>query len=425
MNIRDLVLILLAFTFPGLLGAQQTLTWNQCLEEASKRNLDLLAAQEGVRAAENAHLSSLGTFVPQLSLGASLGRSGNDGSLEDALANPNPGRSAGYSLSLRQNLFSGFRDFASVDLANAEVRSARARLTSAKAKLSRELTSAFYGLLRDQKLLGLLETIAERRRSNARLVELTYQGGKDNKGSFLQAQAASFQADHELAQARRNLRLSQRELSRLLDRDPLEPLEARGEMAEPFLPEEPSDFQRMARTTPAYLLALSQLHSAEGRLAQARSSFFPTLSANASLSKSGPDFGNLHPGWSAGLSLSFPILSGGSDLFDYQAAEDSKRAAGYGLRGILASTALDLESAYASLADAVGKVGVQRSFLEAARVRERIAKAEYLNGLLSFQNWDQIESELTNQEKAELSSLLLAVTAKADWELAQGKGDIP
>lgn len=425
MNIRDLVLILLAFTSPGLLGAQQTLTWNQCLEEAAKRNPDLLAAREGVRAAENAHLSSLGTFMPQLSLGASLGRSGNDGSLEDALENPDPERSAGYSLRLRQNLFSGFRDFASVDLANADVRSARARLTAAKAKLSRDLAYAFYGLLRGQKLLGLLETIAERRRSNARLVELTYQGGKDNKGSFLQAEAASLQADHEVAQARRDLRLSQRELARLLDRDPLEPLEAQGKMAEPVLTEEPSDYRELAKRTPSYLLALSQLHSAEGRLAQARGAFFPSLSANASLSKSGPDFGNLHPGWSAGLSLSFPILSGGSDLLDHRAAEDSMRAAEHSLRGTLASIALDLESAYASLADAVGKVGVQRSFLEAARVRERIAKAEYLNGLLSFQNWDQIETELTNQEKAELSSLLSAVNAKADWELAQGKGDIP
>jgi outer membrane protein TolC len=410
---------------PGWALAEATLTWEQCVKEASERNLDLLSARQSLKAAENSHLASLGTFLPQVSLGASAGRSGTDRSVEEALANPSSTQSVGLSLGVRQNLFSGLKDFAAVDSANAQVRSARARLQQSKAKLSEDLTSAFYGLVFSQEQVKLLGLIAQRRRSNAKLVELTYQGGKDSKGSLQQAQASSLQADHEAAQAARDLRIAQRRLAKLLDRDPLEPLVAQGRLTAPSPVPEPRDFREVAKTTPAYLLALAQLHLAENRLTSARGDFLPTLSANASLSRGGPDFASLSPSWSAGFSLSLPLLSGGSDLFNYKAAEEEKKVAEYALRSALQDSALALETAHAGLASAQEKVGVQRAFLEAAQTRARIAKAQYLNGLLSFQDWDQIESGLTDQEKSELTSLLAAVTAGSGWESAQGKGAIP
>jgi outer membrane protein len=418
-------LLLLALAAPGTAPAQPALTWEQCVQEASQRNLDLLSARQSLKSAENSHLASLGQFLPQASLGASAGRSGRDGSFEGALANPDYDQNVGLSLSLRQNIFSGLKDIASVDTANAKVRSAQAQLQQAKAKLSSDLTSAFYGLVFAQTRSELLATIAQRRKSNARLVELTYQGGKDNKGSLLQAQAASLQATYEVSQAVRDLRISQRRLALLLDRDPLGPLTAKGALEAPALGPEPPDFKELTKSTPAYLLALSQLHSAQSRLTSARGDFLPTLSANASLSRGGPDFGSLSPSWSAGFSVSLPLLSGGADIFNYKAAEEEKKSSEYSLRSTLLATAISLETAFADLGTALEKVEVQRAFLKAAQTREQIAKAQYLNGLLSFQNWDQIETELTNQEKSELTSLLGAVTAKADWELAQGKGAIP
>jgi len=418
-------LLLLALATPGAAVAQSALTWEQCLKEASEKNPGLLSARQALKAAENSHLASLGQFLPQASLGASAGRSGQDGSFEGALANPNYDQNVGLSLSLRQNLFSGLKDLASVDSANAQVRSARAKLQQTKAQLSKDLTAAFYGLIFEQRRSELLATIAQRRKSNAKLVELTYQGGKDNKGSLLQAQASSLQASYEVAQAARDLRISQRRLAHLLDRDPSKVLEAKGSLEVPSLGSEPPDFIGLAKTTPAYLQALSGLHLAESRLTSARGDFLPTLSANASLSRGGPDLDSLSPSWSAGFSLSLPLLSGGADIFNYKAAEEDKKAAEHDLRATLLETALSLESSFAGLNSALEKVEVQRAFLKATQVREQIAKAQYLNGLLNFQNWDQIETDLTDQEKSELTSLLGAVTTKADWDSIQGKGEIP
>ena len=84
-----------------------------------------------------------------------------------------------------------------------------------------------------------------------------------------------------------------------------------------------------------------------------------------------------------------------------------------------------LESAYASYVDSVQEIQVQKFQLQAVQTQEEIAKAEYLNGLLIFQNWNQIETQLTNQQKTLLSAYLSIKTAEANWELAQGKGVIP
>jgi outer membrane protein len=411
---------------PLSLSAQdKALTWNDCVKEAAAHNPDLLSAEQSRKAAENGHLASLGQFLPQLSLSGSVGRSGTNSSIEGALSDPSYKENASLRLTASENIFSGFKDIAAVDSSNAQLDLAKAQLTQAKAQLSRDLKNAFYQLLYSQKQIILLRTIADRQKANLQLVEMNFKGGTDNKGSLLQSQAGSAQAQYEVDQAQRALRIAQRELARLLGRNQLDPLEVGGDFEVPSTSGETPDFRKLTLTTPAHAQALAQLHSSESRYTSARGDLLPTLSANASLSRSGADFDSLSPGWSAGLSLSFPFFDGGQNIFNLKSAEESKRGAEYDLRSSDMKTAIQLENAFASFQNALDNTQVQQAFLKAAQIREEVAKAQYLNGLLVFQNWDLIETNLTNQQKAELSSRLSAKTAEANWELTQGKGAIP
>ncbi|HEY5039209.1 MAG TPA: TolC family protein, partial [bacterium] len=101
--------------------AQESLTWDACVKEASIHNLDLLSAEQSLKASENSHLASLGQFLPQINVGASLNRSGADPSIDGALNDPNYGQNASLNLSASENIFSGFRDIASVDSSNAQL----------------------------------------------------------------------------------------------------------------------------------------------------------------------------------------------------------------------------------------------------------------------------------------------------------------
>jgi hypothetical protein len=88
-------------------------------------------------------------------------------------------------------------------------------------------------------------------------------------------------------------------------------------------------------------------------------------------------------------------------------------------------TESSLESSYAAYVDSLEEIKVQELQVQAAQTQEEIGKAEYLNGLLIFQNWNQLESALTNQQKIKLSDSMNIKTTEANWELTQGKGVIP
>jgi outer membrane protein TolC len=55
-------------------------------------------------------------------------------------------------------------------------------------------------------------------------------------------------------------------------------------------------------------------------------------------------------------------------------------------------------------------------------LRAEIARSKYNNGLTTFDDWDLIESDLINRQRAVLSSQGNRVVAEAAWEQAQGRG---
>ena len=73
------------------------------------------------------------------------------------------------------------------------------------------------------------ETI-RRREENLRLVQLRFQGGRENKGSLLLSQAALAQARFDNLQARNAKRLAQAQLARVLGLDHYEDLDITSEI---------------------------------------------------------------------------------------------------------------------------------------------------------------------------------------------------
>ena len=165
MNRSKLPLFLLVCltSVPAL--AQQALTFRQCVTEASAHNLDLLAAEQTVKADEANHMASLGQFFPQITFNASFGRSGFGG-LDDAVNGPFYNQNSSLSLNAQQDIFSGFRDFSSVDQSNAQLDLARAQWAQAKAQLSHDLKVDFYTLLYSQNQIDLLKEILDRQKYN-------------------------------------------------------------------------------------------------------------------------------------------------------------------------------------------------------------------------------------------------------------------
>jgi len=81
---------------------------------------------------------------------------------------------------------------------------------------------------------------------------------------------------------------------------------------------------------------------------------------------------------------------------------------------------VQLSEAWTQFADAVELVDVRMKFLEAARKRSEIVRAEYETGLVNFQDFDIVEQDIADSEKNYVESLASVLVQQANWELVKG-----
>lgn len=403
------------WTVPVSAQVPQVLTWEQCLQLASSQNAELLAARANVDAAQSRVRAARAGFYPQLSAGAaSSDSSGTATTL---------GPSHSANVTATQNLFAGFLDEASVEQASANERAARADLLAASAKISRDLKAAFAGLVAAQDSVVLAEQIERRLGENLRLVQLRFEGGRENKGSFLLTQATLRQAQLESLQARQSVDSAAAQLARVLTfREPIE-LRAQGVVPVAAPPPAP-DFAALAARVPAFIKAQAQEDAARAELRLARVGFYPSVDLSASAAREGGDFPPEENRRTVGITLTVPLFSGGRDYYGVQSAASNLSAVSSSKIDVERSTLVSLKQTYAAYVEAVERLKVDEAFLEAAITRAEIARSKYAQGLMSFEDWDRIENDLIVRQKAVLFSRRDRVTAEAAWEQAQGVGVI-
>jgi outer membrane protein TolC len=417
-------LLLLSAALSSAAAQAASLAWEPALQEAAAHNSDLRKASEDLRQADMDLRVARAAFLPSASASASLGQGGSyqaDGVPGTFGAGQN---SSSARLSASYTLFNGFGDLASLASAQAAMRSTEAAMQAARASVSFQLRSAFLDLLQAQERETQARDTAKRRADNVDLVQMRFTAGLENKGSLLQTQAQAAQADADAAKATRARRRSAEELGRLMGRDPAASadLEAAGVLETPALPEQGS---LKVDALPSVEQALSARESAEQALRKQKGTWLPTLGASASVGRSGGDWLSEDGSWSAGLSLSLPLFTGGSRLAQTLQASSRLDAARIAEQAARDQAYADLRSAYDALADAVDAAQVQAKFLEAGEVRAEVAQAQYAQGLLGFTDWDLVETDRINAQQQALSTRGDAQRALAAWDKALGRSDLP
>jgi len=406
-----------ALLLPALAAAQVTgepLTWEESMRQAAAVNPDLRVARDNLRAAEMDVRGAGSGFLPKVTGGITK----TDTS---ALVTTAPDYSA--ALTASQNLFAGFRDQASVVQARANRAVAEANLRTARARLSFDLKSAFAALRSADDTLVLSADILRRREQNLRLVELLYESGRENKGSLYLSQATLSQARFESLQAEQALRVAQAQFARVLGRDDPQAMRLAGEVPIAVPPND-VDFVQAVQDTPDQQRAVAQVEAAKAGVNIATSAFWPSLDLSGTASRQGNDWFPEDRHNSVSLSLTVPIFSGGKDYYGARSAGAKESAAEATREGLVRQLRAQLEQSYAGYVQAVAKLSVDEDFLKAATARSEIARSKYSNGLMSFEDWDIIESDLINRQKAVLQSRRDRVTAEAAWEQALGNGSI-
>lgn len=397
-------------------------SWQDCIDMSVKNNADILVGYENLSATKQLETRARSPFLPEVNL--SLGGSRRDENIKDGPVTI-PGESYSASVNASQNVFAGFRDYANVKAAKFNTQSVEYNLRIIKARISFDLKSSYQSLMYAKEFHKLTQDIIRRRQDNMRLVELRYDNGRENKGSLLLARAYYAQAQYDDLVAINQQISSRVNLARALGIDEVENFDIQGMI--PTNPPPPrANMQELAVNTPEHQQAVAQAEAADFNVVSNRSPFFPTLDLTASVTKNDTHiFPERQEIWTVGFNVSYPLFRGFRDIANVRNAAHNASAAHVNRVSIDRQLLTKLTQAYNNYVEAVTRFEVDKSFREATQVRAEIARNKYNNGLLTFEDWDVIESDLINRQKAYLTSLRDKTVAEATWEQAQGQGVIP
>lgn len=422
MRVSFRTLLLLAPWISGLASAAlsaEELTWEAAVQEVATRNAELRAAQANLASSEELVRAARSGFFPQVSAGVTY-------TDVEGNAITTSSSTSGYnaSVSATQNLFAGFLDSAKVEQAEANREAAAASHAIVRARISQDLKVAFAGLRYAQENVALTARIARRLEENLRLVELRFEGGRENKGSLLLTRANLAQARFEYLQAQQALLSAQTQLTRVLGRNEVRPLTVTATL--PFTdPDAAPDFEQLLPTVPDYRLLVAQEKAAAAGVRVARSGFYPSVNVSGNLARDGADWFPEDDRRTVTASVTIPLFSGGRDYYGTRSSVATLAASGASKDNIARQTRLRLRQTYNAYVEAAEKLKVDAAFVEAAETRAAIARSKYNNGLMTFEDWDRIETDLIQRYKIALAGRRDRVSAEAAWEQTQGRGAIP
>lgn len=411
-----LILSVLVFSHSVFAASVNTLTWKDALTMLQDNNVDYKSAYLNYQSTAILEDSSSSGYWPSLS--GNLGYT-KTSTTSDGLTETDGFYSA--SLTASQNLFAGLKDYYKTTQAKANTKIASATFQSAKAKISYDFISAYQNLLSAQENFQLSESTVKRRQGDLRLVELRFESGRENKGSVLLSEAYLAQAKYENLQAKHSLETARTLLSnaigtqvasdaKLVDIVPIsDPIEI-------------SDFESIAKQTPEYQKSFYSVDANTAAVGVARSAFFPTLNVTGSVGRNSEEFFPKNERWSVGVSITIPLFDGGRDISSYRSSSYLQQSSVSQNQSVDNSQVSALKLAYQKYVQAVEKTKVDEKFQKALVLQSEIARTQYNNGLMSFTNWDKIESDLIERQKGFVQSKKDRVLSEAAWNQARGIG---
>ncbi|MDE2491395.1 MAG: TolC family protein [Elusimicrobia bacterium] len=411
-----LLLLLAAGAVPVRAASTETVTWSDLVSDALRANPNLAASRFSLESSRAAFYQSFNGVLPQVTLSNSWDESRGAGGLS-AAARWQAQASASIKL-----LDAG--EFAAIRSAAASVSLSEADLRKISADERQSLRQSFTHLLFAQRALEVARVIKGLRDRDADMIVLRYNSGTESKGNMMRAQAQALQARMAVVADERDVRAAQRELAQRLGEEDFVDYVATGTFGAPPPPARPADPSGLLPLVPEVLIAQAQERQANAAVAKADSPLWPSLSGSYARSRSDSvEFPSALYGWSAGLTLSYPLFGGGptSAWYGVKSARRSLDAARAGLASARVQGLQTIESAWAAYADAVDQVRVVEALLAAARQRNDEADIQYASGLLTYDNWEVIASDRISTENQAVTALKNAMDAQTAWDRALGR----
>ena len=217
MNVRYLLLLIIASCSLSTLHAQHDYTLQECVDIALENNRNIKQQALNKQQKEIAYNQARADLLPNLN--ASVGQNfvfGRSIGLDNTYQNTNSQQTS-FNVGSNITLFDGLKMKYNIDARRAEVNISDAELEKIQDDIIMSVSTAFMQVLMNKELLQIANDQIELTKTNiARLNELV-KSGRMAKGELLELEAQQAQEEFNQIQADNNLKLSLLDLAQIME----------------------------------------------------------------------------------------------------------------------------------------------------------------------------------------------------------------
>lgn len=406
---------------PSSISAGGRLTLEQCIDIAHKRSPKILAASNAVNASRSRVGQARSDYYPQINLSSGYTRAGGSRSVGGSVFSGRYDQYTG-SVALTQNLFDFGKSWAQVDIQQRNLDASREDLRDVTAGTVFNVKQSYYGLLQAEKNRDVLRETVKSFEQHLEQAKGFFEAGVKSRFDVTKAEVDLSNARLNLIRGENALRIARVTMNNA--------------MGVPDAPEysieDSLSFQKNSITfeearerafanRPDLRSSSAKIEASEASLSLARKGHLPTLSGSASYTRVDEAYPPEQSGWSAGLTLTFPLFSGFLTSYQIREAKENLNVLKANDESLRQDIVLEVQQAYLSLREAEERVGVAELTVKQAQENYEIARGRYEAGVGSpIEETDALVS-LSNAKTNYISALSDYKIAEAALGKAMGE----
>ncbi|MEW6594308.1 MAG: TolC family protein [Thermodesulfobacteriota bacterium] len=329
------------------------------------------------------------TTIPMLSFGNIL----NQGKFHQGIDFNHPGQTDNLNLGVRLSyrLFSGGRDWAGLDAAQAQELAARMERASVDAQLAFEVVRAFNLVLQQEGMIRAQQAATEATGAALAVAQARHAEGVLLKADLLDLEVQHARARENLVQARHALTVGQRIFLHLLGLAGGEVvLEPQGGAQQGAPPD------RSPERRPELQGVEALIRAAQNRVRQATAGYYPTVDGYAGYGvDKGYELDGSGDAWEAGVRVQLNLFNGRQTSAEVARASAMLLEAQERKRKVELAIALEVQQAEAAWQEAQERLEVSSKSVEQAQESARINRLRFGEGVVLAADLIAVENRLT------------------------------
>ena len=399
----------------GLASAVQAETLADALALAYQTNPTLQGQRASQRVTDEGVVQAKTAFRPTLNATADATVSRTDlandqtyinGAGQVATRDHTTGSGSGASLALTQPLYTGGRANANLTAAEADVLAGREDLRSVEQSVLGNVIQSYVDVRRDQERLRIAQENVNVLNRQLEESKARFEVGEITRTDVAQSEARLASAQASLSSAQAILAASRAAYAAVVGQNPTD-LAPEPSLAALLPSSVDQAFDLVDKNNPSIQAARYAEQAAAARVAAAKAAFLPTVGARAGFDTdatrtngTGRDFGDYNRGYTAALTASVPLFTGGLNSSQVRAAKERENAARIAVEGAQRQALQQISTAWNNLLASRANLVSNEEQVRATRIAFEGVRQEQQVGLRTTLDVLNAQLELANAEVA-------------------------